>query len=184
MQRSCSEWQRGAVISHHRFRLLMAGLLSLGAAAPAHSDLPATAHPAAVQQRVLERVNLARSSGHRCGQQQFAPAEPLSLSRALQVAATGHARDMARRGYFEHRAHDGSEPRDRVRRAGYRSRLTGENIAFGPESAEEVVAGWLASAGHCANLMDPRFRDMGVAVVQGRKRGHFYWVQDLAAPAR
>ena len=64
---------------------------------------------------------------------------------------------------------------------GYRPRLTGENIAFGPESVEEVVAGWLASPGHCANIMDPRFREMGVAVALGRKRGHFYWVQDLGA---
>ena len=91
---------------------------------------------------------------------------------------------MARRDYFDHRALDGSEPKDRVRRAGYRPRLTGENIAFGPESAEEAVAGWMASPGHCANIMDPRFREMGVAVAQGRKPSHFYWVQDLAQPAR
>ena len=63
------------------------------------------------------------------------------------------------------------------------ARLVGENIAFGPESAEEAVAGWMASPGHCANIMDPRFREMGVAVAQGRKRGHFYWVQNLAEPA-
>jgi hypothetical protein len=69
---------------------------------------------------------------------------------------------MLKRRYFEHRGSDGSEPRDRVARAGYKSRLTGENIALGPESAEEVVAGWLDSPGHCANIMEPRFQDIGI----------------------
>ena len=77
---------------------------------------------------------------------------------------------------------DGSEPRDRVRRAGYESRLTGENIALGPESAEEVVAGWLDSPGHCANIMDARFQDIGVGVATGRGRGQIYWVQNFGVP--
>ena len=89
---------------------------------------------------------------------------------------------MARRKYFGHPGRDGSEPRDRVRRAGYKSRLTGENIALGPESAEEVVAGWLDSPGHCANIMEPRFEDIGVGLASGKKRGQIYWVQDFGAP--
>ncbi len=151
---------------------------------PAQAELPATSRPTAIEQRILELVNLARAGGRSCGRQHFPAAEPLSLAHPLREAATAHALDMARRGYFEHRARDGSEPKDRVRRAGYRPRITGENIAFGPDSAEEVVAGWLDSPGHCANLMDQRFIEMGVAVAQGRRRGHFYWVQVLGAPAR
>ena len=89
---------------------------------------------------------------------------------------------MARRRFFEHRGSDGSEPRDRVRRAGYASRLTGENIALGPESAEEAVAGWLDSPGHCANIMEPRLHDIGVGVAVGKKRGQIYWVQEFGAP--
>jgi uncharacterized protein YkwD len=89
---------------------------------------------------------------------------------------------MARKRFFEHRGSDGSQPRDRVRRAGYSSRLTGENIAYGPVSAEEVVAGWLASPDHCANIMDPRFRDIGVGVAAGRGRGEIYWVQTFGLP--
>jgi uncharacterized protein YkwD len=158
-------------------------LSSLGTAA-AGSGLAASASPAVIQARVLELVNAARSRGQRCGQQYFSPAALLQESERLNEAARGHARDMARRNYFDHRAPDGSEPRDRVRRTGYRWKLIGENIAFGPESAEEVVAGWLASPGHCANLMDPRFRDAGVAVAKGRKRGYFYWAQELGQPAR
>jgi len=165
-----------------RASVCVSGLLSLGVAL-AISPLPASAPPAVMQARVLGLVNQARAKGRRCGDRYFSPAATLRESADLDKAATAHATDMARRGYFDHHAPDGSEPRDRVRRTGYRWSLIGENIAFGPESAEEVVAGWLASAGHCANLMDPRFRDMGIAVAKGRKRGHFYWVQEFGKPA-
>ena|SRR5215831_3983210 len=137
----------------------------------------------AVRARVLELVNVARSRDRKCGSDKFVAAPPLSASRALDEAAAEHARDMARKDYFEHRGSDGSEPRDRVRRAGYKSRLTGENIALGPESAEEVVAGWLHSPGHCENIMDPRFRDIGIGLASGPGRGKTYWVQTFGQPA-
>jgi uncharacterized protein YkwD len=139
---------------------------------------------ASVRARVVELVNAARANGRRCGSERFAPAPPLTVSRELDDAALEHARDMVRRKFFDHRGSDGSQPRDRVRRAGYLSRLTGENIALGPESAEEVVAGWLASPGHCENIMEPAFRDMGFGVAIGRKRGQIYWVQTFGAPRR
>jgi len=137
---------------------------------------------AAVRARVVQLVNEARASGRRCGSERFAAAPPLENSRALDDAAFDHARDMARRKFFDHRGSDGSQPKDRVRRAGYLSRLTGENIAYGPQSAEEVVAGWLASPGHCENIMEPTFRDIGVGIATGRKRGQIYWVQTFGAP--
>lgn len=164
--------------------LIPIALLGLAGAAMVRAQTPASASATAIQHRVVELVNDARARGRRCGKDYFAATGPLLLSDALRKAATAHATDMARRNYFDHHAPDGSEPRDRVRNTGYRWKLIGENIAFGPESAEEVVAGWLASPGHCANIMDPRFRDMGVAVAKGRKRGYFYWAQELGQPAR
>jgi uncharacterized protein YkwD len=137
---------------------------------------------ATVRARVVELVNVARRNGRRCGSVRFAAAPPLSVSRQLNDAAADHARDMARRKFFEHEGRDGSQPKDRVIRAGYQPRLTGENIAYGPESAEEVVAGWLASPGHCANIMDARFEDIGVGLSTGRNRKQIYWVQDFGAP--
>ena len=136
----------------------------------------------AVRERVVKLVNAARSRGRTCGSERFAAAPTLHVSPLLNDAATDHARDMARNDFFEHRGSDGSQPRDRVLRAGYKSRLTGENIALGPESAEEVVAGWLNSPGHCANIMEPRFQDIGFAVTSGKRRGQIYWVQTFAAP--
>jgi uncharacterized protein YkwD len=137
---------------------------------------------AAVRERVVELVNAARSEGRRCGPKRFAAAPPLGRSRDLDEAAAAHARDMARKNYFDHRGSNGSQPKDRVLRAGYEPRLSGENIAFGPESAEEVVAGWLDSPGHCANIMEPRFEHIGVGLATGRKRNRIYWVQTFGAP--
>ena len=137
---------------------------------------------AKVRARVVELVNAARSHSRKCGSERFPAAPPLSISRELNDAAADHARDMARRKYFDHRGKDGSQPKDRVLRTGYQPRLTGENIAFGPESAEEVVAGLLASPGHCENIMDSRFRHIGVGLSVGRGRGRIYWVQTFGAP--
>ena len=93
-----------------------------------------------------------------------------------------HARDMAERGYFDHVTPDGRKPTDRLARTGYEWSLTGENIAKGEMSAEEAMRGWLASAGHCANIMDPRFTEMGFGLAEGDARGAVYWVQTFAAP--
>jgi uncharacterized protein YkwD len=131
---------------------------------------------------VVKLVNEARSQARRCGSERFAAAPPLRISSELTDAAEAHAGDMARRKFFEHRGSDGSEPKDRVRRTGYRWLLTGENIALGPESAEEVVKGWLDSPGHCANIMEPRFKDIGIGLATGGKRGQIYWVQEFGDP--
>jgi uncharacterized protein YkwD len=157
--------------------------LALISCASAGDSIPGRESGAEVRARVVELVNAARSKGRRCGSTRFAAAPPLTASRDLNEAAKNHASDMARKNYFDHRGRDGSQPKDRVLRAGYQPRLTGENIALGPESAEEAVAGWLASPGHCENIMDPRFRDIGVGVATGRGRGRIYWVQNFGATA-
>ena len=166
-----------------RLRVMAAlAAVALSSCASAGDAAVAPESGAAVRARVVELVNAARGKARRCGSERFAAAPPLISSRELNEAAARHARDMAERDYFEHRGADGSQPKDRVMRAGYQPRLTGENIALGPESAEEVVAGWLASPGHCANIMDSRFQHIGVGVATGRGRGKIYWVQDFAEP--
>ena len=133
--------------------------------------------------RALALVNEARARGARCGGQAFAPAPPLALSGTLGGVASGHAVDMAQHNYFEHVDLAGHTPADRVRAVGYRETLVGENIAYGPKSVEEVVQGWLDSPGHCANIMDHRFSEIGIAWAPGQvgRRG-LYWVMELAQP--
>jgi len=152
-------------------------LLASAYAAPPKSQAPVLAMQA------LQLVNEVRARGARCGERSFGPAPPVKLSQALGSVALGHASDMAVHNYFEHEDLAGHSPADRVRAAGYREKLVGENIAYGPVSADEVVQGWLESPGHCENIMDPRFAEMGIAFAAGQasKRG-LYWVQVLADP--
>ncbi len=155
------------------------------AAAPARPPLLADqSQTSTVALRVLDEVNAVRARGTRCGERSFGPAPPLQLSGMLGSAASAHAVDMAQHDYFEHVDLSGHSPADRVRATGYRDKLVGENIAYGPASADEAVAGWLHSPGHCANIMDSRFVQMGLAYApgQGTRRG-LYWDQGLATPA-
>jgi uncharacterized protein YkwD len=156
--------------------------LAITSAAAVGDAVVARGSRAAISARVIELVNAARSKGGKCGSVRYPAVPALSEAPELTEAAARHARDMARRNYFDHRGRDGSQPKDRVLRAGYVPRLTGENIAFGPESAEEVVAGWLGSPGHCANIMDARFQQIGVGIGLGRGRSRIYWVQTFGAP--
>ncbi|MGH8856013.1 MAG: CAP domain-containing protein [Telluria sp.] len=133
---------------------------------------------------ILAGVNAARASARGCGSQRFAPAPPVSWNQQLGEAALAHSRDMAARRYLSHRARDGSQPADRAARAGYPWRRIGENIAFGPGSPEAVVAGWLDSPGHCANIMNPGFTEMGAAYGIGaeKRSGIVYWTQLFGRP--
>jgi uncharacterized protein YkwD len=133
---------------------------------------------------ILAGVNAARASARTCGNQQFAPAPPVSWNPQLGEAALAHSRDMAARRYFSHRARDGSQPADRAARAGYSWQRVGENIAFGQSSPDEAVAGWLDSPGHCANIMNPSFTEMGAAygIAAEKRSGIVYWTQVFGRP--
>ena len=147
-----------------------------------YSSLPLN-DPQTVNRRVLELVNEARSHARRCGRTAFAPAGPLQRSPLLEGAALAHARDMAAHDYFEHAGRDGSTPSWRVTRQGYKWRVTGENLAAGITTPEEAVQGWLESPHHCANLMDPRFTEMGVAyALNPASKLGIYWTQVFALP--
>ena len=133
--------------------------------------------------QALTLINEARSRGTRCGRREFGPAPPMRLSGTLGEVAFGHAADMAEHNYFEHEDLGGHSPADRVRAVGYKEKLVGENIAYGPASVEEAVQGWLDSPDHCENIMDPRFAEMGIASAAGHTSRHrLYWVQVLAEP--
>jgi uncharacterized protein YkwD len=145
--------------------------------------VPARAQAPVLTARALQLVNDVRARGARCGEKSFGPAPPVRLSGTLAEVALGHASDMALHDYFEHQDLSDRSPADRVRAIGYRETLVGENIAYGPQSADEVVQGWLDSPGHCENIMDPRFSEMGLAFAAGQaSRRGLYWVQLLAAP--
>ncbi len=144
---------------------------------------PPSADSEVVGADLLQRINLARSHSRRCGTRPFDAAPPLTEEPRLRAAAQAHARDMLEHNYFAHEGHDGSSPAQRVGSTGYRYRLIGENIASGATTAQEAVDGWIASPGHCENLMDPRFTQSGVAYAASRYGApRILWVQDFGAP--
>lgn len=132
---------------------------------------------------VLKLVNAARGQSRACGKHRFVPARMLDWNDKLAAAALAHSRDMADRNYFAHVDKDGNSPADRVSRHEYRWRRTGENIAAGQGSPEQVVKAWLTSPPHCANLMEPQFREMGAAyVVNAQSDQIIYWTQEFGTP--
>jgi uncharacterized protein YkwD len=158
-------------------------LIILALPAPA-SPLPQLPDLGDAGQAILNAVNAARASGRNCGEQVFPAAPAVTWSGALRDAALAHSSDMAGQGYFNHHGKDGSLVADRALQAGYRWRRIGENIAAGQESADEVMAGWLSSPGHCANLMDARFTEMGVAyaIKTAGDSVRVYWTQVFGTP--
>lgn len=144
---------------------------------------PPPRQQATIGRRVLELTNEARIHARRCGSTPYAAVAPLTLNARLTRAALLYAQDMASYGYMSHTGHDGSTPQERIARSGYRWREVGENLASGIMTPEDVVAGWLASSEHCANLMDPLFREMGVGFAVARHRdAGVYWAMEFGTP--
>lgn len=144
---------------------------------------PAPHDQAAIRRQVLQLTNQARAHARRCGPTPFAAVAPLSLNATLSRAALLYAQDMATYGYMSHTGHDGSSPAARITRSGYRWREVGENLASGIMTPEEVIAGWLQSPDHCANLMDPLFTQMGVAfAVSPHREVGVYWAMEFGTP--
>ncbi|HNP34287.1 MAG TPA: CAP domain-containing protein [Woeseiaceae bacterium] len=153
--------------------LLMAARLTLDAGASTASEA----------QRLFTGINKARATARVCGAtKRFAAAPALHRSSLLDAAAMQHAMDIASRGELGHDGSDGSTVSDRVARTGYEWQTVGENVAAGQSGADEVVDTWLASPGHCRNLMDARFTETGIAVAlnEGDDRV-IYWVQVYGA---
>ena len=135
-----------------------------------------TLHPYA--SRVVDLVNQERAK---------VGCSPLAMNTALNNAALGHSEDMARNDFFSHTGSDGSLPWDRMTRAGYQWSGAGENIAAGYVTPEDVMNGWMGSAGHRANILNCSFRDIGVGYTYlandtGSVNYFHYWTQVFGAP--
>lgn len=136
------------------------------------SDVPAPSANA-LRTEMIQQINSLRARGCRCGDQLFPPAPPLQWDERLERAARRHVTDMSVNEHFDHTGTDGSTTAQRVREAGYDYRNIGENIAYGHPNLQSVIDNWLASPGHCKNLMNPAYVEMGAAAKDG------YWVQTL-----
>jgi uncharacterized protein YkwD len=134
-------------------------------------------------QKLLAQLNTARSQARQCGGQSFAAAAPLAWNATLGTVAQDHSRDMANNNYLDHKDRDGRTPGDRAELSGYSGQLVGENIAAGQDTVGKVVDGWLASPGHCANLMNPQYQELGAAYATDPKsNAGIYWTAMFGAP--
>lgn len=134
-------------------------------------------------QKLLAELNVARGRPRQCGTQSFAAATPLTWNALLATAAETHSRSMANNNYFDHKDRDGRTPGDRAELAGYGGQQIGENIAAGQDTVRKVVDGWVASPGHCANLMNPQYQELGAAyAVDPKSDSGIYWTAMFGTP--
>jgi uncharacterized protein YkwD len=95
----------------------------------------------------------------------------LTINDSLTGAAGGHSSQMARLGYFSHNSANGQSFSQRLAQVytsrGFRSWTVGENLVWGgPDiGAAAAFRAWLASAPHRANLLNPRWREIGLGAV-------------------
>jgi len=126
---------------------------------------------------LLEEVNRVRGQARQCGGKPYAAAAPLGWNATLATIAEAHGRAMANGNVFSHLDSDGRTPGDRAELAGYTGTPVGQNIAAALDRPRRVVEGWLASPGHCANLMSPQFSELGAAyAVDPQSDAGIYWV--------
>lgn len=126
---------------------------------------------------IIEETNLRR-------QQNGLP--PLSISLKLSASAENKVNDMFIRQYFEHQSPTGEGPSDLADVVGYDYLLVGENLALGNyESDKILVDAWMNSPGHRENILNPKYKEIGVAIKFGNYDGSQVWmaVQEFGRPA-
>ncbi len=127
----------------------------------------------AVASEMLAGVNAERSR---------AGVPPLRLDPTLTRLAGFYACRMVEDGFFAHEdPFDGSTVDVRAANFGYAFLKIGENLAAGQRSVDEALRDWMASPEHRANILDPTYTDIGIALKLGGECGA-YWVQEFGRP--
>jgi uncharacterized protein YkwD len=133
--------------------------------------LPATATPSpnrnavalsSLESGVLQQLNTIRLQHHLV---------PLALSAPLTVASKQHSSEMGQDGYFDHSSHDGTEFWKRISRwypqTGFHSWSVGENLLWSSPDVDpsRALSLWMHSPEHRANILSPRWRQIGVSAM-------------------
>lgn len=96
---------------------------------------------------------------------------PLSMNSQLSAAASGKAANMFANNYWAHFGPDGTTPWQFIRGSGYDYVDAGENLAKGFTNSSDVVNAWMNSETHRANILSPKYTEIGFAVVPGMLEG-------------
>ncbi|GGA19165.1 CAP domain-containing protein [Neptunicoccus cionae] len=124
-----------------------------------------------IQYRHLDAVNAVR---------QAQGLNPVQLSSQLNAAAKTHARDISRQNRPWHFGSDGSNPIQRVERAGYQGRMLSENISETFENDLETLEAWMRDPVTRAGILHPQARGLGFSWHQDNN-GKIWWVQVLGS---
>jgi uncharacterized YkwD family protein len=100
---------------------------------------------------------------------------PLTVDLALSKVAREKSRDMAVNHYFSHNSPTYGSPFEMMRKFGISYTAAGENIAKGQRTPQEVVAAWMNSAGHRANILNKNYTHIGV----GFEENGYIWTQQF-----
>ena len=101
----------------------------------------------------------------------------LRSSPKLTAAADQHSREMADDGYFDHNSFDGTSFSDRIAKwyplGSFHSWMVGENLLWSSPSVDPsgAVAMWMRSPGHRANILNPRWREIGIGAIHSTSAG-------------
>ncbi len=148
--------------------LLAAGCTSVSLVSPEYAARPVQPlNP----QSALAEINAYRAQNGR---------GPVVLDERLSRAAAMQAEDQAGRRSIGHYGSDGSKPKDRAARAGFRARIASENVASGQKSFSDAMYYWERSSGHRENLLRPNVSAAGMAMAQA-DGGRAYWTLVLGA---
>ena len=123
-------------------------------------------------QRVVELLNQLRIDNG---------LTPFTVSPQLVIAAQRHSKDMAAKEFLEHDGSDVSTVTSRVEATGYHWSTVSENIAAGQPLPDSVVASWMRSPSHRANILEPSMKDVGIGYAVADDEYVHYWTSDFAA---
>jgi uncharacterized protein YkwD len=135
-------------------------------------------------QQAVEQLNaLRRESSAACAAAGTASMQRLHWESRLAASAHEQAVDLAARDKLSHVDARNRGLGTRLRSVGYAAAGAGENLAAGQTAIEDTLQAWMASPSHCANLMQPEYRDVGLACVQRRgTRYERFWVAHFGVP--
>ena len=164
--------------------LALTALLWLSAARGQMQTLPPDpdCQPEALREAAQTLASALRAQAQQCGSTLMRPAAGLRWNERLAASAQAFAHELAERKVLSHEGRAAPTLRDRLRQTGYRMRMSGENLAAGPDQLNEVFDLWLHSPAHCSNLMQADFEEMGLACAPSKSPYGRFWVLHLGAP--
>ena len=133
--------------------------------------------------RVLAYINMVRSKERICGDISYPAAPPVSWNDQLYSAAQVHSEDMSIYDKIDHQVARHSSLDSRIDDSGYNGKIFSENVAGGLNTPEQAIDTWMISPGHCENIMNAEFTEIGMAcTINAASSYRSYWTLVLAGP--